>query len=107
MPTCLVHTLPYRADPAAYFSVVCHAPGAVLLDAGRPAAERGRYDLGVADAQLGLYAWALITDHHLGTSQLMFHPTLSNEQRQSLIDLFDMPQTPTPTPTPFRLTGAF
>ena len=176
MPTCLVHTLPYRADPAAYFSVVCHAPGAVLLDAGRPAAERGRYDLisawptaeliptpdepandflqrlraslaalgqanapddcplpfvggligylgydfgrrletmpeqarddlGLADAQLGLYAWALITDHHLGTSQLMFHPTLSNEQRQGLIELFDMPQTP--TPTPFRLTGAF
>ena len=45
MPTCLVHALPYRADPAAYFSVVCHAPGAVLLDAGRPAAQRGRYDL--------------------------------------------------------------
>jgi para-aminobenzoate synthetase component 1 len=176
MPTCLVHALPYRADPATYFSVVCHAPGAVLLDAGRPAAERGRYDLisawptaeliptpdepandflqrlraslaalgqanapddcplpfvggvigylgydfgrrletmpeqarddlGLADAQLGLYAWALITDHQLGTSQLMFHPTLSTEQRQRLIELFDVPQAP--VSEPFRLTGTF
>lgn len=176
MPTCLVHALPYRADPAAYFSVVCHAPGAVLLDAGRPAAQRGRYDLisawptaelipapdepandflqrlraslaalgeanapddcplpfvggligylgydfgrrletlperarddlGLADAQLGLYAWALITDHHLGTSQLMFHPALSSERRQHLIELFDAPQVP--ASEPFRLDRAF
>lgn len=176
MSTCLVHALPYRADPASYFDVVCHAPGAVLLDAGRPAAQRGRYDLisawptaeliptpdepatdflqrlraslaalgeakapddcplpfvggligylgydfgrrletmpeqasddlGLADAQLGLYAWALITDHHLGTSQLMFHPTLSTAQRQRLIELFDAPQAQ--AQAPFALTGAF
>ncbi|MDA7086613.1 aminodeoxychorismate synthase component I [Pseudomonas sp. SA3-5] len=176
MPICLVHALPYSADPATYFSVVCHAPGAVLLDAGRPAAQRGRYDLisawpmaelipapeerandflqrlraslatlgeakapdacplpfvggligylgydfgrrleslpdqasddlGLADAQLGLYAWALITDHHLGTSQLMFHPTLSSQQRQRLIELFDAPHAQ--AQAPFRLTRAF
>jgi para-aminobenzoate synthetase component 1 len=176
MPICLVHALPYSADPASYFSVVCHAPGAVLLDAGRPTAQRGRYDLisawpttelspapdepandflqrlraslaalgeakapddcplpfvggligylgydfgrrlesmpeqasddlGLADAQLGLYAWALITDHHLGTSQLMFHPTLSAAQRQSLIEMFDAPQVQ--AQAPFRLAGAF
>ncbi len=45
MPTCFVHPLPYRADPADYFAAIRHAPGAVLLDAGRPLAERGRYDL--------------------------------------------------------------
>ncbi|UTW07575.1 aminodeoxychorismate synthase component I [Pseudomonas benzenivorans] len=45
MSTCLVHPLPYRADPADYFAAVRLAPGAVLLDAGRPAAQRGRYDL--------------------------------------------------------------
>lgn len=45
MPTCSVHPLPYRANPAKYFAVIRHAPGAVLLDSGRPAAERGRYDL--------------------------------------------------------------
>lgn len=37
--------MPYRANPADYFAAIRHAPGAVLLDSGRPAAERGRYDL--------------------------------------------------------------
>ncbi|KAB0565358.1 aminodeoxychorismate synthase component I [Pseudomonas palleroniana] len=45
MLTCSVHPLPYRANPAEYFAAIRHAPGAVLLDSGRPAAERGRYDL--------------------------------------------------------------
>ena len=45
MSTCSVHPLPYRANPAEYFTAIHHAPGAVLLDSGRPAAERGRYDL--------------------------------------------------------------
>jgi para-aminobenzoate synthetase component I len=51
MSICRVHPLPYRADPAAYFALVRQAPGAVLLDAGRPQAERGRFDL--------LSAWPL------------------------------------------------
>ncbi|CAN7555801.1 aminodeoxychorismate synthase component I [Pseudomonas sp. LjRoot71] len=45
MPTCLVQALPYHADPSHYFNSVMQAPGAVLLDAGRPTAQRGRYDL--------------------------------------------------------------
>ncbi|WP_395600713.1 aminodeoxychorismate synthase component I [Pseudomonas sp. B19125] len=45
MSTCSVHPMPYRANPADYFAAIRHAPGAVLLDSGRPAAERGRYDL--------------------------------------------------------------
>ena len=45
MPNCLVVNLPYRSDPAAYFQRVLGAPGAVLLDAGWPHAQRGRYDL--------------------------------------------------------------
>ncbi|MFJ4133751.1 aminodeoxychorismate synthase component I [Pseudomonas cyclaminis] len=45
MSTCSVHPLPYKANPAEYFAAIRHAPGAVLLDSGRPAAERGRYDL--------------------------------------------------------------
>ncbi|MGN8278466.1 aminodeoxychorismate synthase component I [Pseudomonas sp. SMN5] len=51
MPTCSVHPLPYRANPAEYFAAIRHAPGSVLLDSGRPSAERGRYDL--------LSAWPL------------------------------------------------
>jgi len=45
MPICSIHPLPYSADPAAFFARVRHAPGAVLLDAGRPMAARGRYDI--------------------------------------------------------------
>jgi len=45
MSTCSVHPLPYRPNPAEYFAAIRHAPGAVLLDSGRPSAERGRYDL--------------------------------------------------------------
>ncbi|MBA1262134.1 aminodeoxychorismate synthase component I [Stutzerimonas stutzeri] len=45
MPICTLHPLPYQADPAPWFERIRHAPGAVLLDSGRPVAERGRYDL--------------------------------------------------------------
>ena len=159
MLTCSVHPLPYLTNPADYFAAIRHAPGAVLLDSGRPSAERGRYDLMSAwphaelslqpnesgrdflqrlrdnlnqlghavlptpyelpfaggligylsydfgrqleqlpalsrddlqlpDAQLGLYAWALISDHQQASSQLVFHPSLEASERQRLIQLF-------------------
>ncbi|WNC11305.1 aminodeoxychorismate synthase component I [Pseudomonas coleopterorum] len=162
MPTCLLHALPYLADPAPYFAVVRHAPGAVLLDSAQPIAQRGRFDLisawplqtlsvqpdesgqqylhrarqalaGLGQAQLpdgcelpfaggligylsydfgrrlenlphpnhddldlphaslGLYGWALISDHQRQTSHLMFHPALQACERQRLIDLFGQP----------------
>ena len=162
MLTCSVHPLPYLANPADYFAHIRHAPGAVLLDSGRPAADRGRYDLMSAwplqalcvqpdesgreflqrlrnalkqlgnaelpetyelpfaggligylsydfgrhleqlpahsqddvhlpDAQLGLYAWALISDHHAATSQLVFHQSLEKTERERLTQLFSQP----------------
>ena len=162
MLTCSVYPLPYLANPADYFAAIRHAPGAVLLDSGRPTADRGRYDLLSAwpeaeltlqpdesgrdflqrlrnslkqlgnaalpdayelpfaggligylsydfgrqleqlpahalddlhlpDARLGLYAWALITDHQAATSQLVFHPSLEPAQRDRLIQLFSQP----------------
>jgi para-aminobenzoate synthetase component 1 len=162
MSICHLHPLPYHPDPAHWFERIGQAPGAVLLDSARPAAERGRFDLlsawpveqlqpadkesgsdfiqrlrdslkrlGLAqlpegidlpfaggligylaydfgrrlerfdvaatddlhlpDAQLGLYAWALISDHQLQTSQLMFHPALPDDERQRLIALFEAP----------------
>ena len=57
MSTCSVHPLPYRANPAEYFAAIRHAPGAVLLDSGRPAAERGRYDLLSAWPEATLAVW--------------------------------------------------
>lgn len=53
MLTCSVYPLPYRANPAEYFAAIRHAPGSVLLDSGRPSAERGRYDV--------LSAWPVAT----------------------------------------------
>ncbi|PBQ15078.1 aminodeoxychorismate synthase component I, partial [Pseudomonas congelans] len=48
MPICSLHPLPYSADPIAFFARIREAPGAVLLDSGRPAAGGGRRDpLGV------------------------------------------------------------
>ncbi|MHA6493292.1 aminodeoxychorismate synthase component I [Pseudomonas borbori] len=163
MSTCSLHPLPYQADPGFYFSAISRAPGAVLLDAGRPTAQRGRYDLisawpileltphhdesashflqrlrdgladlgpagppagvelpfmggligylgydfgrrleslpqhaiddlGLADAHFGLYSWALISDHQLGTSQLLFHPTLPADEQVRLVRLFERVQ---------------
>ena len=176
MSTCSLHALGYRADPSAFFASICDAPGAVLLDAGRPAAERGRFDilsawplaeftptvdepaqaflqrlrqalaelapaelpagvelpfaggligylgydfgrglerlpsraqddLHLPTATLGLYAWALISDHQLGTSQLLFHPALAESERRRLCRLFEQPTTP--EPEPFALRAAF
>ncbi|TWC06604.1 MULTISPECIES: aminodeoxychorismate synthase component I [unclassified Pseudomonas] len=174
MPTCSVYPLPYRTNPAEYFAAIRHAPGSVLLDSGRPSAERGRYDLLSAwplaqlavlpnesgsdflqrlriqltqlgdaalpatvqlpfaggligylsydfgrrletlpshaqddlqlpDARFGVYDWALISDHQAGTSQLVFHPHCSEDERQRLIALFSQPTTV--AVPPFSLEG--
>lgn len=169
MLTCSVHPLPYLANPADYFAALRHAPGAVLLDSGRPDADRGRYDimsawplhtlqrqpeepgraflqrlrkqlqalgqaqlpaqyelpfaggligylsydfgrqleqlpaqaqddLQLPDARLGLYPWALISDHQRATSQLVFHPTLETRERLRLLELFSALEPATAAP---------
>ncbi|MBD8473484.1 aminodeoxychorismate synthase component I [Pseudomonas sp. CFBP 8770] len=50
-------------------------------------------DLDLPHANLGLYAWALISNHRRQTSELMFHPALDARERQRLIDLFAQPAT--------------
>ena len=176
MSICSIVLLPYRPDPADNFSRVRHAPGAVLLDSGRPAAERGRFDvlsawpveslvpepaetgtgflnrcraslaklgkaqlpvgcelpfaggllgylgydfgrrleplpasalddLQLPDARLALYAWALITDHQLCTTQLVFHPAVQADERQRLLELFTAAEI-ADAPC-FRLKAAF
>ncbi|RMT84179.1 aminodeoxychorismate synthase component I [Pseudomonas viridiflava] len=176
MPTCLIHPLPYSADPAVYFSRIRQAAGAVLLDSGRPTADRGRFDLlsawplqdltiqaeetggayidrlrkGLAvlgntclpsgaelpfagglmgylsydfgrrleplpnqsiddlqlpEARLALYGWALISDHQAQTSQLVFHPVVTEVERARLIELFE--GTSAPADPPFSLQKPF
>ena len=161
MPSvCTLYPLPYHADPAYYFERLHRRPGAVLLDSGRPVADRGRYDIlsawplarleplpgesgaaffarlrdslhtlgkadfepgvelpftggllgylaydfgrrleapagGAADdlllpdAQLGLYDWALVSDHSLRRSQLVFHPACPVDKRRALAAFFE------------------
>lgn len=176
MPTCSLHFLPYCADPAEFFQRIRQAPGAVLLDSGRPGAERGRYDLmsawplcelapaanetgnaflqrlrsalqilgpahppedfeapfaggligylgydfgrrlerlpgqsyddlNLEDARFGLYAWALISDHQLERSYLLFHPSLPRAERERLQQLFEAPAPL--AATEFRLSSSF
>ena len=176
MPLCTLHPLPYKADPAHWFERIRHAPGAVLLDSGRPVAERGRFDIlsawpsaifeparsesgrdffqrlrqalrdlgpatlpdgcelpfaggligllnydfgtrleplpqrarddsGLPLARLGLYGWALITDHQRQTSQLLFHPATARPERERLVRLFETAFSA--APEPFRLHGRF
>ena len=38
-------------------------------------------DLNLPDARFGLYRWALISDHLLHTSQLVFHPVVDESTR--------------------------
>ncbi|MNO92935.1 Aminodeoxychorismate synthase component 1 [compost metagenome] len=177
MPHCPVHPIAYHESPAARFAAISEAPGAVLLDAGRPGAERGRFDLfsawpveelapgegesaedffirlraalaglgeaeapdglelpftggligylsydfgrrierqpsrsrddlALPDARLGLYLWALVSDHQLRTSQLVFHPRLETSERRRLTELFAGEAT-TPQLPPFSLQAGF
>lgn len=177
MSVCTLHPLPYHADPRPRFARIQAAPGACLLDGGRPHAERGRFelfsawpeqtlaprpdedgraflarcraalaelgradapagvelpftggllgylaydfgrrlerlpaqaadDLALPDARLGLYAWALVTDHRRQTSQLVFHPRLPAERRAALIALFEA-GADAPPADDFRLLAPF
>lgn len=45
MPICSLHPLPYQVDPTDWFERIRQAPGAILLDSGRPGADRGRFDI--------------------------------------------------------------
>ncbi|MCL4135227.1 UNVERIFIED_CONTAM: hypothetical protein GTU68_015202 [Idotea baltica] len=41
------------------------------------------------DAYIGLYDWALVTDHLAHTSQLVFHSSVTPKRRQEIIVLFE------------------
>lgn len=155
MAFCTVVMLEYEADPSERFSRFCTAPGAILLDSGRPVADRGRYDIASAwpqqtfvphenqsadtfftelrrslatlggceipaglalpfcggligymgydfgrrleqlptraaddldlpDARIGLYDWALITDHVERRTAVVFHPSASASRRNAV-----------------------
>jgi len=57
-------------------------------------------------AQLGLYAWALITDHHRQQTCLLFHPKCPPAEQQRISALFSADKPPCPA-LPFRLLAPF
>ncbi|GAB3381555.1 anthranilate synthase component I family protein [Azotobacter armeniacus] len=48
-------------------------------------------DQELPDAELGLYAWALISDHHSRTTELVCHPSLDSTECERLQQLFVVP----------------
>ncbi|MDB5980406.1 MAG: para-aminobenzoate synthase component [Pseudomonas sp.] len=82
--------------------------GYLAYDFGRrlePLPAQAIDDLQLPDARLGVYAWALISDHQQATTHLMFHPTLVDAERQRLLTLFS--QEAFPDSASFKLTDAF
>lgn len=68
--------------------------------------EPNQDDLGLPDARLGLYAWALVTDHEERSSRLVFHPVLAADERERLIRLFEDGHDGDALP-PFQLAAPF
>lgn len=62
---------------------------------------------GLPSAQVGLYDWALISDHQLQRCWLMCHPNLSAERCTALLGRFSAADTSKPSCEVFRLTQAF
>jgi para-aminobenzoate synthetase component 1 len=82
--------------------------GYLAYDFGRlfePLPDQAIDDLHLPSARLGLYAWALVSDHQEQTSQLVFHPALAHAERQRLIALFEHPAAQ--ADISFKLTTPF
>ncbi len=49
--------------------------------------DRPADDIGLADAAFGLYDWAIISDHHNHTTQLVCHPSLRPEEQTRILEM--------------------
>lgn len=67
--------------------------------------DNAAHDLPLPSAQLGLYAWALISDHRHRKTHLIFHPQLGGMDRTRLIELFESECQP--VATGFSLSSEF
>ena len=82
--------------------------GMLAYDFGRslePLPHRSEDDCTLPTAHLGLYAWALISDHQLQRSQLVFHPSVAQDERNRLVRLFAADDDT--CATAFQLQGGF
>lgn len=102
-PANLPEHLPFAGGLLGYVSYHFHQP-------------HSQHQPQLPRAQVGLYNWALITDHQQRSSYLFCHPSLSPDTRQRLQQRFQtLPQpaevteaeTANNTPAPLRLTAPF
>lgn len=100
-----------RADIAApYTSPFCGGVigylsydfGAALNDKQYEISESEKFKLPAAN--FGLYAWALITDHESCQTYLLFHPTVTEDNRDKIEKKFS---TPSLESNSFKLTAPF
>lgn len=61
---------------------------------------------GLASAAVGLYNWAVISDHQLQRCWLMCHPSLNTQRQAELLNIFKASQ-PAQLSEPFSLSQAF
>ncbi|RII76818.1 aminodeoxychorismate synthase component I [Pseudomonas monteilii] len=60
----------------------------------------------IPNARIGLYTWALVSDHETRQSRLIFNPALNHQERKSIISLFQSGPT-RKTDEPFTLDAKF
>ena len=60
----------------------------------------------IPTALIGLYTWALVSDHQTRQSRLIFNPAVNNQERKSIISLFQSGTT-RKTDEPFTLGAKF
>ena len=56
---------------------------------------------------VGLYLWALITDHHKQNCEIVFHPSLPSQKKQAIRELLNRSMETADTKTTFRLSQPF
>lgn len=60
----------------------------------------------IPTARIGLYTWALVSDHQALQSQIIFNPAVSDQERKSIISLFQFCTT-RKADEPFALSAKF
>ncbi|WP_438308950.1 aminodeoxychorismate synthase component I [Pseudomonas guariconensis] len=60
----------------------------------------------IPTARIGMYTWALVSDHQARQSRLIFHPVVEHQERQSIISLFQ-PGPKRKNDEPFTLAAQF
>lgn len=98
----LLHTLPAEACPVADLPFTGGLLGYLGYSVGVPKSQHASQ---LAPASIGLYPWALISDHQLKRTGLLCHSSVPAARQQQLVALFS--QNTTETTETFKLTDRF